>query len=77
MKQTYKYRYTLRKDRFTGEDGSNYIGYGIEAWKAGERIESVPNIFLHISDAEKLTELCNRLQLSPTQLREVVEDRLP
>ena len=77
MKQTYEYRYTLRKDRLTGKDGSSYIGYGIEAWKAGERIESVPDIFLQISDTERLIELCNQLQLSPTQLREVVEDRLP
>ncbi len=76
MEQTPKYRYTIRKDRLTAEDGSLYTGYGIEIWEAGRRIKSVPDIFLHISDAEELAELCNRLGLDPIHFSEVVENQL-
>ena len=77
MEQTKEYRYTIREDRLKTEEGAIYTGYGIEIWKAGKRIQSVPDIFLHIFDAEALAELCNRLQLDPIHFREVAEDSLP
>ncbi len=77
MEQPQEYRYTVREDRLKTEEGINYTGYGIEIWEAGRRIQSVPDIFLHISNAEELADLCNRLQLNPIHFREVAEDRLP
>ena len=59
------------------KEGDQYIGYGIEIWKAGERIQSVPDIFLHIYDAKTLADLCNRIQLDPIHFSDVVEDCLP
>lgn len=77
MEQTARYRYTIRKDSLQTEEGIAYTGYGIEIWEAGIRIQSVPDIFLHISDAEELAALCNQLQLEPIHFMEVAEDRLP
>ena len=77
MEQTKEYRYTIREDRLKTEEGDYYTGYGIEIWEAGERIQSVPDIFLPIYDAEALADLCNRLQLAPIHFREVAEDYLP
>ena len=77
MEQAKEYRYTIREDRLKTEEGTVYTGYGIEIWEAGIRIQSVPDIFLHISDAEELAALCNQLQLEPIHFMEVAEDRLP
>lgn len=77
MEQLQEYRYTVRKDHLKTEEGIHYTGYGIEIWQARKRIQSVPDIFLHIYDAEALADLCNRLQLDPIHFREVAEDRLP
>lgn len=76
MEQTQEYRYTTRKDQLITEDGTHYTGYGIEIWSAGKRIQSVPDIFLHNSDAEKLARLCNQLRLDPIHFMEVAEDWL-
>ena len=71
------YLYTVREDHLKTEEGDHYTVYGIEIWEAGERIQSVPDIFLHIYDVEALAALCNRLQLDPIHFREVAEDYLP
>ncbi len=77
MEQTKEYRYTIREDRLKTEEENVYTGYGIEIWETEKRIQSVPDIFLHIYDAEALAELCNRLQLDPIHFKEVAEDCLP
>ena len=77
LKIPHKYQYTVREDYIKTKEGDQYIGYGIEIWKAGERIQSVPDIFLHIYDAKTLADLCNRIQLDPIHFSDVVEDCLP
>ncbi len=63
------------------EDDDNKASYGIaacdsEKFKEGHAITSVRDVTCDRPALERLAETCNRLQLSPIHLHEVVEDFL-
>lgn len=69
MKPAYK----LRTDTVRSELGQPVTVYGIEA--PSHNI-SVPDIFTSLPAAEEFVSLCNRLDLSPEHVYEVIDDLL-
>ena len=71
--------YRLRKDNFSHPDAGYYSSYGIDA--IGETSEAPIRSILDISTEkeplENLVLLCNKLQLDPLHLDDVVKDFLP
>lgn len=60
------------------EEIGSFTAYGIGACEKNEcekkKLIYISNIFLEKQKAEQLAAMCNRLQLSPLHLRNVVED---
>lgn len=69
MKPAYK----LRTDTVLTEQGTFATVYGIEA--PSHNI-SIPDIFTSLPAAEEFVNLCNRLELSPEHVYEVIDDLL-
>lgn len=69
MKPTYK----LRTDTVRSELGQPVTVYGIEAPLHNI---SIPDIFTSKLAAEEFVNLCNRLDLSPEHIYEVIDDLL-
>ena len=69
MKPTYK----LRIDTILTEQGIPVTVYGIEA---PDQNISIPDIFTSRPAAEEFVNLCNRLELSPEHVYEVIDDLL-
>lgn len=75
---TIQYTYRLREDTCADDDGTLVKVYGIEVY---DRQSSAPlltyaNLFTRRNQAEELIDLCNRLELDPIHLTDVVEDAL-
>lgn len=68
MKPTYK----LRTDTILTEQGIPVTVYGITL----DRSLSIPDIFTSRPAAEEFIKLCNRLELSPLHIYEVIDDLL-
>ena len=75
---TAQYHYRTRTDRYTDEDDTIILVYGIEVYEndATAPIMVLKDVFTRQSQAEELAELCNRLELDPIHLTDVVEDLL-
>ncbi len=73
--QTFTFRYQIYKGMYQIGD-SNYIGYGIEIIHtvSGMRYMIVEDIDTSEEAVSELIERCNRLNLSPDHIYEVVED---
>lgn len=70
-----KYTYRIRADEFCEtDDGLPRIGYGVDIYDRDGCIRSIKNIFVDKNKAEDFVSCCNRLQLSPTHIMEVIED---
>ena len=69
MKATYK----LRTDTVRSELGQPVTVYGLESPSLNI---SIPDIFTSKPSAEEFVILCNRLDLSPEHIYEVVDDIL-
>lgn len=69
MKPAYK----LRTDTVLTEQGTFATVYGIEA---PDQNISIPDIFTSKPAAEEFVKLCNRLDLSPEHVYEVIDDLL-
>ena len=54
--------------------GETVLSYGIECLKEGRTILCIEDISTDRTAVEKLTDLCNRLELEPGQLTDVAED---
>ncbi len=65
--------YKLRIDKVRDEQRRAHTVYGIDVF---ERTQSVPDIFTDGQSAERFVNLCNRLQLAPIHLHDVIEDAL-
>ena len=75
------YRYSFFEEELFSQYIGNYISYGIKVTTEnddGEQItiDSVSDVSIEREVAEKITELCNQLQLDPIQLFDVVEDMI-
>ena len=57
-------------------DGANYISYGIGCEIAGELSFAVEDLCLSKARVENLVDLCNKLNLDPIHIDDVVEDFL-
>lgn len=66
------YEYKLTKGEYIVE-GIKHIGYGISL---AQSAVSFSDITVDREEAARLVELCNRLQLSPIHLQDVVDDFL-
>ena len=72
-----KYTYSIRQDTIQTEEKGPLVVYGIDlSVKNAGKITSIPDIFLVREEAESFVALCNRKQLNPTHLQEVIEDIL-
>ena len=72
------YRYQIRTDHRTDEDGIAIAVYGIEVYQdtSTEPMTVLKDLFTRRSQVEELADLCNRLELDPVHLTDVVEDML-
>ncbi len=75
--QTFTFLYQLRKDHYT-LDGTSYIGYGIDIIHTADQsiYRTAKDISVCEQDVAALVERCNRLQLDPEHLDDVLEDHL-
>ena len=73
---TLKYTYRLRENHCTDEDGTPVTVSGIEVFedRSTAPILSYSDLFTRRDQAEELIGLCNRLDLDPVHLNDVVED---
>ena len=66
-------KYVLRTDKVIDEENVTHTVYGVDV--PSENI-SIPDIFCDLACAEKFVETCNKLELSPLHLRDVIDDIL-
>ena len=65
--------YVIKKEN---HNVNNVGAYSIIVKNNGEVAEKISNAFLNKGYAEKIVLLCNRLQLSPAHIYEVVENAI-
>ena len=68
--------YKIRQDQLKDEDIGRYISYGIDVVENEAILRSVKDITTDEARLSGLVDLCNKLQLSPVQLDDVIEDFL-
>ena len=68
--------YKIRQDQLKDEDIGRYISYGIDVVENEAVLRSVKDITTDEARLSGLVDLCNKLQLSPVQLDDVIEDFL-
>lgn len=61
--------YQIREEN-TKEEKS----YGIEIIKNGVQIKYLPNVFNEKAHAEKLVETCNKYEISPIHILDIIDD---
>lgn len=71
--------YTVKESLYREEVGS-FTAYGIGVCENNpckrETLEYIPDVFLDKQKAERFVVMCNRLQLDPLHLLDVVEDAI-
>ena len=67
-----KSTYSVRSDTFTDDQNQQHTVYGLDILGA----DSIPNIFTTKAEAEQFSSLCNRLDLSPIHIHDVIDDIL-
>lgn len=68
--------YKIRQDQLKDEDIGRYISYGIDVVENEAVLRSVKDITTDEARLSGLVDLCNKLQLSPVHLDDVIEDFL-
>ena len=71
-----EFLYITHKEIKTSEEGNKYVCYGINVYENNKLIKSLSDVFLDKITAENFTEACNRCQLHPIHLNDVIEDYL-
>lgn len=69
-------QYRTEKHRFNPENAAPYESYCLCCYRDGAPVLQIADLSLSGSSVERLAEQCNRLELSPLHLRDVVEDFL-
>lgn len=76
------YCYNVFEEKLFNTDLGVYISYGINVEESTNTVEN-PKFILSLSDvsvtkeiAENIAKLCNKIQLSPIHLRDVVYDTI-
>lgn len=77
-KSVNSYTYKVRAGQIPNEDGIAVPVYGIEVWEnqTDSLICAIEDVFTSRCQAKELAELCNRLELDPIHLYDVIEDAL-
>ena len=74
------YSYSYVKENFNDEEVGEYSAYGVRISRIDseecEQVRYISNVFIDEQDAKKFVEACNRLQLSPVHIDDVVQDAL-
>ena len=70
--------YKLTKTAVTDECGKPHITFGIAVYENGAKDPTriIDSIFTDLSMAEEFVLVCNRLELSPDHLDDVIADTL-
>lgn len=70
--------YKLTENKITDEHGTTHKTFGINVCESetGTVLRSIEDIFTDRRTAEDLVSLCNRLELSPCHIDDVIEDIL-
>ena len=67
-----KNSYRICTDEVRGENGATLEVYGIEIWQDGKLVQTVRDIFTSKETALEFAALCERLELSPVQLEDLL-----
>ena len=70
------YRYRICESNISDEEGKKHTVYGLELYRDDALVKSYCDVFFEKEKAEKLTYLCNALELSPLHFLDVIEDAL-
>ena len=62
--------YRIVESSIVDEKGIRHSVYGVEAVEVAEYL----NIFADFNEAQQFVEICNRLELSPIHIRDVIDD---
>ena len=65
--------YTM-KESLCSEDVGSFTTYGIGVCENNQRLEYISDVFLDQQKAKQFVVLCNRLQLDPLHLSDVIKD---
>ncbi len=69
--------YRLRKDVIADETGKKYLVFGIEVVDCfSTLVQSIPDVFFSLEEAENFIHLCNAEGLEPIHLINVIEDAI-
>ncbi len=71
-----KYTYHIRTDIIKDEEGKEQPVYGIEVWLEEAVVRAIPDLMTDFNRINHLVVLCNKLELSPIHLSDVIEDEL-
>ena len=72
--------YRSVQEQLRSPDLGDYCAYGICAYQveqsSSKRILAIHDVFLNAADALSFVHRCNRLELSPVSLYDVIQDTL-
>lgn len=78
--QTYTWEYHVFSEQHTHPDVGIYRSYGIRVFRNSDEhiypVTAIHDVTTIQTQAERLTELCNRHQLSPIHLEDMISDFL-
>ena len=70
------YFYEAVRESLTSDELGVYVSYGISVSLNGQTVAFVSDVSPDGADVERLVERCNREQLDPIHLNDVIEDHL-
>ena len=71
-----KCRYLVLSQVLKNEDGDEYTAYGITVMSGEREMVSIPDISTNYEDMRRLAEACEKNELDPIHINDVVEDFL-
>lgn len=70
-----EYTYKLKTDTISDDEGNSVEVYGIVCSDSSSNlIKAVSNVFTNKEEAEQFISLCNKLELSPVHLQDVIDE---
>ena len=68
--------YELLEEQFTDPESGVYTAYGVVVKIDGQIFCSISDVFLDLAFAEQMISMCNKQNLSPVHLDDLIEDIL-
>ena len=69
-----KIEYRISASVVTDEDGLPHDTYGIELWIDERKVRAVNDVSFDCAGITNVVSLCNKLELDPIHLDDVIED---